>query len=133
MKNHIRPNHTLPLLIKAKQIERDSKDYNRDARLGYVLVTNRMYDLLQKEFDDSEATLRHLESKEFQDFVGVFKRALREVNSRLDNITKYAKEAVYVSKKGFESASADRAMASFKQEQHREWEKYIQLREKGYN
>lgn len=121
------------LLIKAKQIERDSKDYNRDARLGYVLVTNRMYDLLQKEFDDSEATLRHLESKEFQDFVGVFKRALREVNSRLDNITKYAKEAVYVSKKGFESASADRAMASFKQEQHREWEKYIQLREKGYN
>jgi len=121
------------LLIKAKQIERKAKDYSGDASLGYILVTNRMYDLLQEKFDDSDATLRHLESQEFKDFVEEFKSAIKTVNYRLDNIAKHAQETINVAKQGFSDAKADRAMAAYKLEQHEKWEKFMHFRDKGYN
>jgi len=121
------------LLIKAKQIERKGKDYSGDARLGYILVTNRMYDLLQEKFDDSDATLRHLESQEFKDFIQEFKHAMRRVNKRLKNISGYTREIVEVAKKGFADADADRSMAEYKLEQHQSWEKFMHFRDTGYN
>lgn len=121
------------LLIKAKQIERNGNNYSGDAKFGYILVTNRMYLLLQEKFDDSDATLRHLESQEFKDFVQEFKRAMRTVNDRLSNIARYSKEIIEVSKKGFADADADRAMADYKLDQHESWEKYMHFRDKGYN
>ena len=127
------------LLIKAKQIERISTDYRGDAKAGYFIVANRMYDLLQQKFDDSDATLRHLESQEFKDFVKSFKSimsgikyTLNKINSNVSNIGKYAKQMIEVAKDGFANANADRDMASYKLEQHEKWEKFMHFRDKGY-
>lgn len=132
------------LLIKAKQIERTGQDYSGNTRSGYVLVTNRMYDLLQEKFDDSDATLRHLESQEFKDFVKVFKATMSEIKSVLSSIknntkdlSKYAKQMVEISKQGFNDAKANRDMTAYKLEQHEKWQKFMHFRDnfrdKGYN
>jgi hypothetical protein len=121
------------LLIKAKQVERAGNEYYGSKRAGYVIITNRMYDLLQKEYDDTDATLRHLESQEFKDFVRTFKSVMRSISSQLDNISRYSSEILEVSKKGFSDANADRDMSEYYNEKHREWEKNMHLRDKGYN
>lgn len=130
------------LLIKAKQIERypiDNKlGYNEKS--GYFIVANRMYDLLQNEFDEADATLRHLESQEFKDFVKELQSSLEKIRKTLEKIkdntrraADYAKEAVDVSKKGFSDANADRAMSEYYSKKHREWEKFMHYRDHGYN
>jgi hypothetical protein len=128
------------LLIKAKQIERTSQDYSDYTKAGYLIVANRMYDLLQSKFDDSDATLRHLESQEFKDFVKSFKSimsdikyTLNKINSNVSNISGYTQKIVEVSKAGFSSAKADRDMTLFKDEEHKKWEKFMKFRDKGYN
>ncbi|MBL0721129.1 MAG: hypothetical protein JJV88_00955, partial [Sulfurovum sp.] len=142
------------LLIKAKQIQRTSKDYNGNAKSGYILVTNRMYQLLEDKFDDSEATLRYLESQEFLDFTKLFKSTMNNIQNVLNiikentnsianntssiannsaDISKYARETVYISKQGFEDAKADREMTKYKNEEHHKWDKRMHLMEKGYN
>ena len=120
------------LLIKAKQIERQGNSYSSNTKAGYVIVTNRMYDLLQSEFDDSDATLRHLESQEFKDFVSTFKNVMSSISRKLGNIEKYSSEILETSKQGFSDAKADRKMAAYKQEQHTKWEKHMHFRDKGY-
>jgi len=121
------------LLIKAKQIERKSKDYSGDAKAGYIIVSNRMYQLLQDKFDESDATLRYLESQEFKDFVDTFKRVMNNISYKLNNIERYSSEILSTSKQGFEDAKADREMSRYKSEQQHEWEKRMHLRDKGYN
>jgi len=128
------------LLIKAKQIERypaNNDIENRQA--GYLIIANRMYRLLQDKFDDTDATLRYLESEEFKDFVKSFKTImneikyiLRQIENNTSNSNKYIKELVNISAKGFEDIKADRAMTEYYTKQHREWEKYMHLRDKGY-
>jgi len=128
------------LLIKAKQIERMSDDYSGNVKAGYKIVANRMYDLLQEKFDDSEATLRYLESQEFRNFVKSFrsvmkdiKYTLNKINSNTSNIERYTKQMLNVSKEGFQSSKVDRDMASYKLAQHDKWEKLMHFRDKGYN
>ena len=121
------------LLIKAKQIERKSKDYSGDAKAGYIIVANRMYQLLQDKFDESDATLRYLESQEFKDFVDTFKRVMNNISYKLSNIERYSSEILSTSKQGFEDAKADRQMSRYKSEQQHQWEKRMHLRDKGYN
>ena len=130
------------LLIKAKQIERfptDNKLYGK-RKSGYLIVANRMYQLLQEEFDDTDATLRHLESQEFKDFVKTFKSIMSDIRSTLNrieensrNISRYTEEMVDVSKNGFSDAKADRAMSAYYAQKHRNWEKFMHYRDKGYN
>lgn len=123
------------LLIKAKQIEQQM-DCDKTGRM---IVANRMYQLLQAEFVDSEATLRHLESQEFKDFVSTFKSVMNDISRKLDRIAEntermgdYAKEMVSVAQRGFDDAKSDRAMASFYTKQHRDWEQRMHLMDKGY-
>ncbi len=119
------------LLIKAKQIERLSTEYN-SSNAGYILISNRMYNLLQSEFDDSEATLRHLESQEFKDFVNIFRDTMNKIKIVLNDIRKHTKEIIKVSKNGFSSSKADRDMTTYKLKKHEEWTKYMHFRDKGY-
>jgi len=120
------------LLIKAKQVEREGNEHYGDKKAGYVIITKRMHDLLQEEFNDTDATLRFLESEEFKDFVRTFKSVMSSMDSRLDNIARYTSEFLEVSKQGLEEAKADRDMAEFYTNQHREWEKRMHFRDKGY-
>jgi DNA-binding beta-propeller fold protein YncE len=120
------------LLIKAKQIERQGNEYYGDKKAGYVMITNRMYDLLQEEYNDTDATLRFLESEEFKDFVRTFKSVMRSMNDRLNDISRYSSEILEVSKQGFSEANTDRDMSAYYTKQHREWEKNMHLRDKGY-
>ncbi|WP_421716006.1 DUF1566 domain-containing protein [Arcobacter arenosus] len=123
------------LLIKAKQIERYPLDNNLNgsSSMGYKIVANRMYELLQKEFIESEATLRHLESQEFKDFVKDFRYVMKNIQRTLNQTNSYIKEVVSISKRGFEDAKADREMAAYYTKQHRDWEKFMHFRDKGYN
>ncbi|MDB2562918.1 hypothetical protein N9X61_04865 [Sulfurimonas sp.] len=121
------------LLIKAKQIERQGNEYYGVEKSGYIIITNRMYDLLQEEFDDTDATLRHLESQEFKDFVRTFKNVMNRISSKLDNIAKYSSEILKVSQKGFSDANADRDMSEYHNEEKRKWDKLMHFRDKGYN
>ena len=123
------------LLIAAKQIERYPSDNKlpRNQRAGYMMVADRMYDLLQDEFDEADATLRHLESQEFKDFARNLRTTLDRISNTLERIesnTKiavdYAKEAVDVSRKGFAEAGADRAMSEYHTRKYREWKRYLQ-------
>jgi hypothetical protein len=120
------------LLIKAKQIERRGNEYYGDKKAGYVMITNRMYDLLQEEYNDTDATLRFLESEEFKDFVRTFKSVMRSMNDKLNDISRYSSEILEVSKQGFSEANTDRDMSAYYTKQHREWEKNMHLRDKGY-
>ncbi len=121
------------LLIKAKQIERQGNEYNGVERAGYIIIANRMYDLLQEEYNDTDATLRFLESEEFKDFIRTFKTAMRSINDKLDHISRYSAEILQVSKQGLSEASADRAMSKYKTEEYRKWQKFMHFRDKGYN
>jgi len=128
------------LLIKAKQIERYPADNGiEDRKSGYLIVANRMYKLLQDKFDDADATLRYLESQEFKDFVKSFrdimndiKYTLRKIQENTSSSSRYIKELVDISSRGFADAKADRAMSAYYTKQHREWEKYMHLLDKGY-
>lgn len=129
------------LLIKAKQIERYPVDKGLKYRhkAGYFIVANRMYRVLQDEFDESDATLRHLESQEFKDFVRELNSTLSSIRSTLERIegntsraADYAEEAIQVSKRGFAESSSDRALSEYHAGKHREWEKYMHLRDHGY-
>jgi len=120
------------LLIKAKQIERQGNEYYGDKKAGYMIVANRMYDLLQEEYDDTDATLRFLESEEFKDFVRTFKSAMSRINDRLDNIAHYSSEILEVSKEGFSQSHADSQMAAYHQEEKTKWDKLMHFMDKGY-
>lgn len=120
------------LLIAAKKIERKSNEYSGQAKFGYILIVNRMYKLLETEFDESEATLRHLESLDFKDFTRVFQTTMNQLNNTLQNISRNTYDLIHVSKQGFADAQADREMAAYKKEEKVKWDKYMHFRDKGY-
>lgn len=124
------------LLIKAKQIERAPRtmEFSRGESAGFYIVADRMYKVLQADFNDTEATLRHLESKEFKDFTDHFvgtmkevKEILAEVKADTSNISKHAKQILKVANRGFQKANKDRALSAYYAKKHREWEKNMQL------
>lgn len=129
------------LLIKAKQLERYPADnkLNSSEKVGYYIVVNRMYTLLQQEFDDTDATLRYLESQDFKDFTKELRSSLDHINATLLNIenntssiASYAKDTLAVARRGFEDASADRALSEYRTEKHRDWEQLMQYQNYGY-
>lgn len=129
------------LLIAAKQIERIPRENNlkRKESSGYYIVANRMYELLQQNYVESDATLRHLESKEFKDFTSEFISVMKDVNKILldirentRSISQHTKELLTTSKQGVENAKADRALNAYYTKQHRDWEKNMHFLDKGY-
>lgn len=122
------------LLIIAKTVERIPRDaeINGTDAMGYFIVANRMYGLLQADFDFAEATLRHLESQEFKDFTMEFREGLQSIESQLSRIeantlesNKYARKMISISNSGFSNAKIDRGLAEYKADQHRNWEKLM--------
>ncbi len=98
-----------------------------------------MYDLLQEKFDDSDATLRHLESQEFKDFVRTFKsvmnnikRSLNKIQNNTSNLERYAKDMVNISAQGFADSKADREMTAYHEKKKTQWDKFMHFRDKGY-
>ena len=126
------------LAVKIKKLTILMDDMSNKS--GYTLVKNRMVQLLTEQYEETDASLRYYESKEFTDFTRVFKNTmndiknvLNKINGNTKNISKYAKKMIEVSQEGFSNAKADRAMSRYKNEEHTKWEKRMHLREKGYN
>jgi len=120
------------LLIRAKKLERSLRDYDRKTRVGYIIVLNRMYSLLEEKFDTTEATVRHLESQEFKEFVETFRASMSSINYALQDISKHSKDMLEITKRGFADARADEAMARNKAKEHFEWDKWMHYKDKGY-
>ena len=140
--DHKKEKKSRKFLIKAKQIERFPRDneLRGNRKSGYLIVADRMYSLLQEEFDDSEATLRHLESQEFKDFVSDFKSIMRDIKYTLEKIednsnriSRYTEEMISVAKEGFSDAKADRAMTAYYEKKKTEWDKLMHYKDTGYN
>ncbi len=112
----------LTLLMKRKS--------NKD---GYIIVKDRMIKLLTEQYEETDASLRYYESKEFTDFTETFENVMSSISSKLSNIEKYSSEILNTSKQGFEDAKADREMIKYKNEEHHKWDKRMHLMEKGYN
>lgn len=128
------------LLIKAKQIERAPRDMelSRLEAAGYKIVANRMYKLLQSNFSDSEATLRHLESKEFIDFTVDYlrtmkdvKRIISDIRNNTNNLSHHVNHILEISRKEFNIAKSDRKMSAYYTKIHREWEKNMDFRSRS--
>jgi len=126
------------LAVKIKKMTIRARKSSND--LGYQIVINRMSNLLTTDYEETDASLRYYESKEFTEFASTFESSmneitsvLNEINSNTKKLSEYAKEMVEISQDGFASANADRDMAAFHTEQKTKWDKYMHLRDKGYN
>ena len=123
------------LLVRSKQIARKAKQQSYDT-VGYLMIIERMNTLLQDNFPGAEATLRYLESEEFKDFHRDFNRAMKSLETRLDDINKsVGKLNSFIQRQSdtmnahFDKAAQDREMASELTRQHRQWERYLQKQE----
>lgn len=120
------------LLVRSKQLERKAREVNSDQRTGYMLVVNRMNELLQDEFPAEEATLRYLESEEFKSFYKDFKRILTRIDRKLEdirsntaNLSSLIKDQTRLMDNHFEKAAESREMSAELTKQHRYWERYL--------
>ncbi|WP_130536350.1 DUF1566 domain-containing protein [Thiomicrorhabdus indica] len=123
------------LLVRSKQLERKARDVNSDQRTGYMLVVNRMNELLQDEFPAEEATLRYLESEEFKSFYKDFKRVMNRIDRKLAdirsntaNLSSLIKDQTRLMDNHFDKAAESREMSAKLTEQHRYWERYLKKR-----
>ena len=121
------------LLIKSKQMARRAKNIkNEKDRFGYIIVVNRMNELLQNKFPAEEATLRHLESEEFKDFVKQFNTAIKDIKNSLKRIANNTQDISSIIKtqnrlvdNHFRQAALSQKMANEYTKQHRFWQRYI--------
>ncbi|MGQ8366434.1 hypothetical protein [Glaciecola sp. 1036] len=120
------------LLVQSKMLEQSAEDLSSDEQIGYMIVVNRMNDLLKQEFVSTDAALRHLESNEFKSFVRTFKRSMenldRQVSRIADNtadLSSIMKQQSSMMNNHFDKAAQDREMASELTKQHRHWERFI--------
>ena len=126
------------LAVKIKKMTIQAKKSSND--IGYQIVINRMSNLLTSKYEETDASLRYYESKEFTDFASKFettmndiKTVLNKINTNTEDLSKYTMEMIKVARDGFSSANADRDMASYKLEEHEKWEKFMHFRDQGYN
>jgi|GEM_PF-3143664 len=119
------------LAVKIKKMTIKANKASKKA--GYEQVINRMSELLTSKYEETDASLRYYESKEFTDFASRFDRTMSDIKRVLSNIENNTDGLMDAVKEGFANADADRDMAAFKLKQHEEWEKYMHLMDKGYN
>lgn len=120
------------LLVQSKILEQSSEDLPREHRIGYMMVVNRMNDLLKREFNSTDAALRHLESNEFKSFVKTFKSSMRDLKRQVARIADNTEDLSSIMKNQsnmmnnhFENSAQDRQMSSELTKQHRFWERYV--------
>lgn len=107
---------------------------------GYIIIIERMSQLLTSKYESTDASLRYYESKEFTDFTLKFEntmsdieKILNKINNNTIDLTRYASKMIEVVNDGFKSAKVDRDMATYKLEEHKKWEKFMHFRDSGYN
>jgi len=120
------------LLVASKILEQSSDDLSRDEKVGYMMVVNRMNDLLKQEFNSTDAALRHLESNEFKSFVRSFKSSMQNLKRELSKIADRTADLSSIIQRQskmmndhFENAARDRDTAAEMSKQHRIWERFI--------
>ncbi|MGF1842268.1 hypothetical protein L4C39_03610 [Vibrio clamense] len=120
------------LLVQSKILEQSATRLDRDGQAGYILVVNRMNDLLKREFNSTDAALRYLESNEFKDFVKRFDSAMSQLESKLSRIADNTSDLSDIMKtqssmmnNHFEKAAQDREFASKLTADHRFWERHL--------
>jgi hypothetical protein len=113
------------LLIKIKQIERDKSEYQKNNQIGYTIIINRMYEVLQKAYDDTDATLRHLQSPEYEYFIRRYKKIMDNISYKQDYIEKYFLEIVHTSIDCYDNPKSDTEMIKYEKDQQIQWEKYM--------
>ena len=120
------------LLIRAKQIARESSGKYGQERYGYDIILNRMYGLLQDKFSAEEATLRFLEAEEFREFVNEFKKTMRGISEILKNIEQntsniksHINNAVGLLEKSMKSAEHDKIMRDYYEIEVNDWRQDI--------
>ncbi len=126
------------LAVKIKKMTLRMKKSN--AKIGYEIVIDRMTRLLTEKYEETDASLRYYESKEFTDFTLKFDKTMNDIKKILNHIANdtsdisfYAKKMINISSQGFSDAKADREMSKYKSEQHHKWDKRMHYMEKGYN
>lgn len=120
------------LLVQSKMLEQSTGELSNNEKVGYMMVVNRMNNLLKREFSSTDAALRHLESNEFKIFVKTFKSSMRDLTRQVariaDNtgdLSSLIKSQSNLMNNHFENSAQDRQMASELTKQHRFWERYI--------
>ncbi|MEA2051021.1 MAG: DUF1566 domain-containing protein [Campylobacterota bacterium] len=117
------------LAVRIKKLTVSMKRKNN--KDGYIIVKDRMIKLLTEQYEETDASLRYYESKEFTDFTNTFENVMSSISSKLSSIERYSSEILNTSKQGFKDSKADREMSRYKDEQHRQWEKRMRVRDKG--
>jgi len=146
------------LSIETKKYDELDKDEERKARIlavkikkmsiiakkstnniGHQIIINRMSNLLTTKYEETDAALRYYESKEFTNFATQFEKTMKDIknilnkiNNHTENLSKYAKEIIKISKDGFDNMHTDTTMAKYKLEEHQKWEKFMHFQDKGY-
>lgn len=121
------------LLIQSKRLTRDMSLLNNShVKTGYFLVVNRMNGLLQDQFPAEEATLRHLESQEFQSFFKSLTKTLKSIEAEVKTLNENSKrtialykQQVGVLKEHFTESLQEQKMANYYNREHQKWERYL--------
>jgi len=122
--------------VKIKKITlRAKRAKNKD---GYSLVKNRMIKLLGEEYEETDASLRYYESKEFLDFSEQFrdtmsgiKDVIESINSNTSNLSNITSRILSTTEQGFEDSKADRRLSEWKTKQYRRWMKQNECKKRG--
>ena len=115
-------------------------------QMGYEVVIDRMSRILTEEYEETDASLRYYESKEFTDFASKFDKTMSNIQRVLNaierntratknntaNLGRYAQQMVSIAQQGFSDAKADRAMTAYHEQKKTEWDKFMHFRDRGY-
>lgn len=121
------------LLIQSKRLARKMNELeNTSEGKGYLLVIDRMSELLQDEYPAEEATLRYLESEEFRDFVKEFKTtmqsiktALADINDNTSDLSEIMREQSRMMDTHFKKNAYSQQMANEYTKQYQDWERHL--------
>jgi len=128
------------LAVRIKKMTIAMRKQSVQTQMGYEIIVDRMSRLLTEQYEETDASLRYYESKEFTDFASKFEGTMRDIKSLLNsieqsnsNVGRYVKHLIAVTKNGLANARSDKAMSEYNSNKHREWEKFMHYKDKGYN
>ncbi len=125
------------LAVRIKKMTFRMKKQNQ--QIGYEIVIDRMSKLLTEAYEETDASLRYYESKEFTEFASKFDTTMRNISTILNkienntsNLGSYMQDMINISRQGYADAKSDRAITAHYEAQKTEWDKTMHLFDKGY-
>ncbi len=125
------------LAVRIKKMTIRMKKQNNT--IGYEIVIDRMSKLLTEAYEETDASLRYYESKEFTQFASKFDTTMKNIQSVLSeisgntaNLGAYMQDMINISRQGYADDKSDRAMTAHYEAQKTEWDKTMHLFDKGY-